>query len=141
MKLIWIDDIRDPSEEIWVKLIDEKIGDHKLFDIIWVKNYQEFVACMVKQPSIRPDFISFDHDLADEHYTPEKYWDDYAASKAYQDSRNYTEKTGLDCAKWLIELCLDNNLNLPNFYVHSHNPVGADNINGLLNNFNKFKHK
>ena len=43
----------------------------------------------------------------------------------------------MDCAKWLVDFCMDNKVELPKFYVHSANPVGADNIRGLLNNFIK----
>lgn len=48
----------------------------------------------------------------------------------------YFEKTGYECAKWLVEYCLDNDLDLPLCYVHSMNPVGKDNINNLLKNYN-----
>lgn len=43
----------------------------------------------------------------------------------------------MDCAKWLVDYCIDNGQPLPIFYVHSVNPVGADNIRGLLNGFAK----
>ena len=69
-----------------------------------------------------PSYISFDHDLGDE------------------------EMTGYDFAKWLIE----DALNYPNeldfqfpadfsFYVHSQNPIGKANIEGLLNGYLKHK--
>jgi hypothetical protein len=45
-------------------------------------------------------------------------------------------KTGLDCAKFLVEYCLDNQIHKINFQVHSQNPVGKENIESLLNNFN-----
>lgn len=101
--------------------------------LVWVLNYEQFVQWIEKFGL--PDIISFDHDLADQHYTPEEYWDDYDKSKEYQDAQNYTEKTGLDCAKWLVDYCIDNKKKMPTFYVHSANPVGADNIRGLLNNY------
>ena len=65
--------------------------------------------------------ISFDHDLAD----------------LQQYSQESVEKTGYDCAKWLIEYCLDHSLNIPKFYCHSMNPVGKENIESLLKNFKK----
>jgi hypothetical protein len=67
-----------------------------------------------------PVAISFDHDLADAHYIG-------AESK---------EKTGYDFAKWLVDFHLDNNIT-PDFdyKVHSMNPVGAKNIQTLLDNF------
>ena len=131
--LLWLDDIRNP-------FIDEEkrvpIGNDK-WNINWVLNYEQFVQWI--EIYGLPDAISFDHDLADEHYTPEYFWDDYEESKKFQEWRGktYQEKTGMDCAKWLVDFCMDNKVELPKFYVHSANPVGADNIRGLLNNFIK----
>lgn len=62
-----------------------------------------------------PNYISFDHDLG-------------------------LGKTGYDCAKYLVEYCLDNKLQLPEYNVHSQNPVGRENIEKLLENFNKLNH-
>lgn len=59
------------------------------------------------------DCISFDHDLGE-------------------------EKTGFDCAKYLIEYCINNNLTPPQTYVHSANPVGRENIVSLINNYLTF---
>jgi len=75
-----------------------------------VYDYEEFTE-FISQNGL-PDFISFDHDLG-------------------------LGKTGYDCAKWLVEFCLDKNLILPEFQVHSQNPVGKENIETLLNNFKK----
>jgi hypothetical protein len=60
--------------------------------------------------------VSFDHDI-----------DSY-------DEQN-KELTGKDAAKYLIERCLDNNIKLPNFYVHSMNPIGSQSILTLLFNY------
>lgn len=125
--ILWLDDIRNPYLDIEGK-VPKDSGN-----IIWVINYEQFVQWIEKFGM--PSIISFDHDLADEHQTPEQYWNDYQLSKEYQDAQIYTEKTGLDCAKWLVEYCMDNNFKLPKYYVHSANPPGRDNILGLLNNF------
>lgn len=77
-----------------------------------VYDYEEFIAFISKNGM--PEFISFDHDLG-------------------------LGKTGLDCAKWLVEFCLDNQVPLPEFTVHSQNPVGKENIEMLLNNLKKFQ--
>jgi hypothetical protein len=129
-KILWLDDLRNPfiNLEGRVPNIEGSIE--------WVLNYEQFVQWINKFGL--PDVISFDHDLADEHYTPEEYWYDYEVSKNYQNAQNYQEKTGMDCAKWLIDYCIDNNLKLPSFFVHSANPVGADNIRCILENFIKF---
>ena len=47
------------------------------------------------------------------------------------------EKTGYDCAKWLVDYCMDNGLKLPEFEVHSMNPAGGENIRMYLENFKK----
>ena len=128
-KILWLDDLRNPYLNIEGRVPKE------LGIIEWVLNYEQFTQWIEKFGL--PYLISFDHDLADEHYTPEEYWHDYQVSKAYQDAQNYTEKTGMDCAKWLVDYCIDNNQKLPIFYSHSANPVGADNIIGLLENYTK----
>lgn len=129
--LLWLDDSRNP-------FLNEEGKVPKGYDeICWVLNYNEFVECIEMMGL--PDAISFDHDLADEHYTPSKYWSDYEASKAYQESQQYVEKTGYDCAKWLVDYCADREHTLPRCYVHSANPVGADNIKAYLNNYIKRK--
>lgn len=109
-------------------------------DWVIVRDYSEFVRFLTiaaHKEETWPEVISFDHDLHDEHYTPQEHWDDYEKSKAWQDAQVYTEKTGLECAKWLVELCMDKGLKLPKYLCHSQNPVGKDNILGYLDNYKK----
>jgi len=73
-----------------------------------VYNYADFVEYITQNGL--PDFISFDHDLGE-------------------------DESGYDCAKYLVEYCIEYNLPLPKFSVHSQNPVGKENIERLLNNF------
>lgn len=114
MKILWLDDIRNPFLDIEGKVpkVDATIE--------WVLNYEQFVQWIEKFGM--PDIISFDHDLAD-------------ITKIT--TTTHQEKTGMDCAKWLVDYCIDNKELLPIFYVHSANPVGADNIRGLLSNYLK----
>lgn len=77
---------------------------------VLVKNYEEFIE-HINQNGL-PELISFDHDLGE-------------------------EKTGYDCAKWLVEYCLNNKQTLPKYNVHSQNPVGKENIEMLFINFIK----
>lgn len=127
-KRLYLDDIRHNYDSL------QMLG-YSVYKEKWsiVRNYTEFVEWITKNGL--PDIVSFDHDLADIHYTPKEYWNDYHLSKEYQEKLIYTEKTGLDCAKWLIDYCLDNNKKLPKYLVHSANPVGRDNIFYLLRNF------
>jgi len=129
MKALFLDDIRMPQQ------VYEYIKNNIYLSLEWiiVRNYEEFVQAITDD---FPDVISFDHDLADSHYTPEYLWMDYDKSKEWQEQQVHKEKTGYECAKWLVEYCLDNDLDLPLCYVHSMNPVGKDNINNLLKNYN-----
>lgn len=64
-----------------------------------------------------PNFISFDHDLGG-------------------------EDTSMKFIHWLINFLYDAEQNLKGFdyYVHSQNPIGKDNIEGLMNQvINEFK--
>ena len=72
-----------------------------------------------------PDFISFDHDLAPEHYT--KY-----LGEPFIETNQYEEETGYECARWLVEYCSEKGLEIPDFAVHSMNPVGSERIFSLL---------
>ena len=92
-----------------------------------VRSYDEFVDWILKNGL--PDVVSFDHDLADEHYT---FVGDYSKLKV---------KTGYHAAKWMVDFCLHEGYELPEWYVHSMNPVGADNIKQYLAGFEKFKVK
>ena len=126
--ILWLDDLRNPEERIWLdKLIEFGINT-SYYNIIWVKTYREFVNWIKKYGL--PDGICFDHDLADNH----KLRSELDVTEWYDMTEN-SEYTGYDCAKWLVEYCMDNGEELPKFYVHSANPVGADNIRGLLNNY------
>ena len=45
------------------------------------------------------------------------------------------EKTGYSCAKWLIDFCIDKDLPLPEYFCHSLNPGGKENILSILKNY------
>lgn len=128
---LFLDDIRIPEEAF------SYTGYSVFVDNSWVvvRNYEEFTSWIAKNGL--PHFVSFDHDLADSHYAPSYLWDDYEASKRWQDSQVHKEKTGYECAKWLVDYCIDNDLQCPNYFCHSMNPVGRDNIVKLLNKFNE----
>lgn len=78
------------------------------YDISWVKNYEEF--CSFININGLPDIICFDHDLGE-------------------------EKSGYDCAKFVVNYCQIHNLDIPEFDIQSSNIVGKDNIRNLLNNW------
>lgn len=85
-------------------------------DFIVVRNYADFVKC-IEQNGL-PKFISFDNDLG-------------------LDENGKIARDGYAAAKWLVyESGFD--LRDLEFKVHSANPVAAEQIRGLLNNYIKF---
>ncbi len=128
--LLWLDDIRDPFDKdfsAYVALYNPFLNrPHR---IRWVKNYAEFTQAIVTDNL--PDAISFDHDLAPEHYE-----DNY-------DDGGYIEKTGLDCVKFLCNILDYNNkehgrdYKLPLCVYHTANPVGKVNMETYIENAKK----
>ena len=101
---LFIDDERYPSNVTWG---NETF--YKQFPWTIARNMAQ-VQSLIKTYGF-PDFISFDHDLTT------------------------NEPTGKDIANWLIEGDMDGVHRIPDsfqFYVHSRNPVGKANIEGLL---------
>ena len=78
--------------------------------------------------------IAFDHDLG-EDVAREKIINGMSKRQARIQKRE--TMSGFECAKWLVEYCINNRVELPRWTVQSANPVGRDNINGLLNNYRK----
>ena len=101
--------MRDPNDVRMDWLAYSPIG--REVEVIWVKDYFQFKKWLIKNGL--PDGICFDHDLGED--TP----------------------SGYDCAKWLVNYCLDNQVSLPVWSSQSANPVGKSNINRLLKNFLK----
>ena len=128
--LLWLDDLRNPNgncvdgNKTWVNTYSPIESP---FSVIWAKSYKEFVYHITLNGL--PDAICFDHDLADVSYNPE----------TQQELVVWHEKTGMDCAKWLVDYCLDNDLPLPSYAIQSSNPAGKANIDGLFQSFIKQK--
>ena len=121
---LYLDDFRIPSDSF--EYIRNLIYINKEWKV--VRSYDEFVKCI--QENDIPDVISFDHDLADEHYGL-----DVENIEAYQ---YITERTGYDCAKWLINHCIDNKKELPKMIlIHSMNHAGGQNIKSLFESYLK----
>lgn len=113
--LLWIDDIRDPFKGVWSVIVKGIINQYGITTILWIKTYEEFVY--VVSHNGLPTVICFDNDLGQ-------------------------EKEGYDCAKWLIEYCLDHKCDAPDFYIQSDNGPAQDNIRNLISNYKKhFNHE
>lgn len=109
--LLWIDDLRDPMSGDWIKKYSP-IGNN--VNVIWIKTYKDFCKWIDKYGL--PAAVCFDHDLGD---------------------TSNDEKTGYDCAKYLVDYCIDNNCDIPKFAIQSDNGPGRKNIQTYLDNYHK----
>lgn len=126
--LLWLDDCRDPMKDDW--LVFSPI--ERPFQTVWVKSYAEFTDWIIIHGL--PDGICFDHDLG-EDVAKEKVSGGMSKRQARREKKE--TRSGMDCAKWLVEYCLDNNLKMPLYNIQSANPAGKENIDGLLKSFIK----
>ena len=121
-RYVFLDDFRNPIDSAFYT-------KNRIYEVLqWnvVRNYDEFVEDTLKNGLA--DGYSFDHDLADSHY-------DQQSNIKYD---SFTEKTGYDCAKWLINYCIENGKELPSIIlIHSMNPAGSANIKSLFDTYAK----
>jgi hypothetical protein len=127
MKKLFLDDVRNPEDCFgYVKAYGIRPDVYAGHWVV-VRSYDQFVKCI--EYGGLPDIVSFDHDLADEHYNDAMYDGDDTYKKLYE---TFKEKTGYDAAKWLIEYCETKGLKVPQCVCHSMNPAGRNNINSLF---------
>jgi hypothetical protein len=112
---IYLDDIRTPVNTEWIV----------------VRSYDEFVEKVSELGLENIDVISLDHDLGD---TAIKEWHTNVYQNYKLDYDNILERTGMDCAKWLVEKWMDGHP-VVDVKVHSSNPIGSANICGLIWNY------
>jgi hypothetical protein len=130
MKKIYLDDLRTPIDPTWVV----------------VRDYSSFVKRVEEIGLENIAEISLDHDLGDS--AMQEYFTNVSPNYTLN-YNNIKEKTGYDCAKWLVDHYYQLNPNLdvsrferkskdfkfPKVYTHSANPIGSANIMGYINNF------
>ncbi len=108
MKL-FIDDIRTVNMSH-----NSKKGLGEISDFVIVRDYLEFKK-FVDENINQITLISFDHDLS-----------------CFKDGIEFTGKTACE---YIIEKCLDNRIKFPDWYVHTDNTCGRENILGLILNY------
>ena len=113
---LFIDDERNLEDVTWAPWqIQEKYRNE---DWAIARNLWEVQLQIIKNGCF-PSFVSFDHDLGDD--TP----------------------SGHEIAKFMIDVdIMEQAVGFPenfDFYVHSKNPIGKANIEGLLNSYLKHK--
>lgn len=126
MNRIYLDDIRTPVDKDWIV----------------VRNYEQFCEKVLELGLENIDVISLDHDLGPS--AMQEYFQNVHPNYTL-DYNNIAEKTGMDCAKWLVQhfyekyppttLVRGGKINFPKVYVHSANPIGSGNMMGYINNF------
>lgn len=113
---LFIDDERELADVTWApSQVREKYRNEE-----WVicRNKMEVIQAIFDHDKVGPNYISFDHDLGN------------------------NEPTGYDIVKWLVDFDMDGVIQIPDdldFYVHSKNPIGKENIESHLNNYMKHK--
>jgi hypothetical protein len=112
---IYLDDLRTPKENEWTV----------------VRNYEEFVNKITEIGLDKIELISLDHDLGDSAMAE---WCNNVYHNYTLNYDNITEKTGMDCTKWLVEQWL-NGAPVCKVMVHSANAVGSANMMGYINNY------
>lgn len=133
---IYLDDVRTPKQ-----------GPMEGVEWTVVRNYQEFVDAVKRIGLDNIHIISLDHDLGDSAMS--EYFNNVSPNFTL-DYNNIKEKTGMDCAKWLVDHFYEVNekrsemsrherrnvpVKFPTVYTHSANPIGSANIMGYINNF------
>ena len=111
--LLWLDDSRNPFDTRTDWLVFSPIG--RDVDVVWVKSVDEFMN-FINQHGL-PDGICFDHDLGED---------------------SYDERTGYDCAKYVVDYCLQHDCDIPAYSIQSSNPVGKENICHLMENYHQY---
>lgn len=120
MKKIYLDDVRTPTDDSWIV----------------VRNYEEFVEKITEIGLENIELISLDHDLGD---TAMKEWHRNVYNNHELNYDNITEKTGMDCVKWLVEQWM-NGSPVVDVVVHSANAIGSGNMTGYINNYRHINH-
>lgn len=120
--ILWLDDQREPysyfkkkktDSGAWVRNNDfyqENIFNNYKPNFIWVKNLPEFSEYIIENGL--PDLVSFDHDLS---------------SKTVKCDHN-----GADCARWLVNYCKENGLQMPKCFAHTANNKQRPILNDIL---------
>ena len=113
---IYLDDVRTPVDvEKWIV----------------VRSYEEFVDKVSQIGLENIELISLDHDLGD---TAMAEWHKNVYHNYTLDYNKIKEKTGYDCAKWLVDQWMEGQP-VVDVYTHSANAIGSANIMGYINNY------
>lgn len=114
---LFLDKSRVPADVTWVQL-------PKSPDWVVVRNCLDFKLRVASFGL--PGFISFSHNLSAEHNAID--WSKFTIPDYY----SLENKTGYDCACWLIDYCVMYDKPFPDYAVHSQNTVGGEHIHSAV---------
>ena len=114
---LYLDDVRTTTDDSWQV----------------VRNYNQFVSHVRLNGLENYEVISLDHDLGEEAMN--EFYNNALPNFKLNYDNILNEKTGYDCAKWLVAESMTTKIPLPQIYVHSANPIGSANIMGYVNNY------
>jgi hypothetical protein len=114
---LYLDDVRTPTDDSWQV----------------VRNYNQFISHIRLNGLENYEVISLDHDLGEEAMN--EFYNNALPNFKLNYDNILNEKTGYDCAKWLVAESMTTKIPLPQIYVHSANPIGSANIMGYVNNY------
>ena len=134
---LFLEDVKHPNQMggYMKKKINGKNDFQTETDWVIVTSFDEFVKTIWRRGL--PDIISFDHEVAEEHYIyfailssgGKKRATDSEYKSIYQKLQN---KTGYDCARWLVKFCANSRQDLPVCLVHSKNIAGNEYLEDVL---------
>ena len=114
---LYLDDVRTPKDASWQV----------------VRDYTEFVSHIRLNGLENYEVISLDHDLG--RQAMDEFYNNALPNYTLNYDNIVKEKTGLDCAKWLVAESMTKKIPLPQIYIHSANPIGSANMMGYINNY------
>lgn len=124
---LFLDDFRNPDDGSM--LYCRECVDYPEMKWEIARNYDEFKT-LIDEKGI-PDFISYDHDLYDEHYDVSMW---YGLDQYNKVAQGFKHPTGLECTQYLLDK-LGNQYHPP-YRAHTRNPAGKTRIDSLISMHN-----
>lgn len=121
---LFLDSTKTPKD---VSLYNNSDSRYVNLEWIIVKNFMEFVNEIADRylDNELPNVISFDNYLID----------DDVEDMTNPDYNSFGDRTGYHCARWLLDFCIDKDIKLPTYLLHSIKESETINILHLLQSY------